>query len=1372
MYETFVWSRTLNVRRSYGNDVCTRRRYACALERHSYGDDVGRLRKEGNGNVPESLRKCMEDEVEGRKRWKGGRGGREEEVEGWMKRIKTLPYDGTTTMSQDGWESMEQVRRRRKSKWILYEGCLASVLRKRVSGVVAGRRYRLLLTPDQEIFIVQLLTQHSHLLPPRLRLIPSQLNLTENPGPGSNAGSSEAPAEESLAERIRDLERREREVARREQALERWQALGIGHSAASLSGEGFSEAQEGLVSSSTLSGEGGAEELCDNLTSLPGLLAHNLKHSAASSSGREENGDAADAAPDEVLSSLHSDCPEQEGSQDDGQTLVDSDFTDKWFQDQAEVFSPSVEDWLADQVEEQFCYSSQSNSRKRTCSDGDLNDSSTSNSTGNTEEDNVERGTGNGGSQTVEENEGGGGGGRGGGADPGRPAHACARNGRSARASKRRKTAHHALQEDVQEEEEEEEELEEEEENSPGEDFEAAHSGWQVSSTPAPSSKEVRNSATLLLLEIAMGEGMWIESSCCDVWIDKLHNTVKGKQWDEEVSVESGNLTNLARLLRRSEAAEVGVTFVRMMMELMFAAKINSILHHQRLLLNEAGKVEKASLRPVLGRLMKEQNIALNTLLAWYSAGSRWGRLAAGGTVYLLMIIASKPGLAAKLKGRRVTSTAIVDLTNLLRFPTNTFRNYFSIRKTLDCRDLAGNDNYFERFFQRTATPLPRLSSFWQALLNASSGTGSSLFSLHYMTRSYLSSSFEDSDSEDERLQVSTQSSSLPIFVQNYDSRQGVDVLYSTFSYAKAAEGKKAPFPKGNRQSWTEKYRQQAEKGIIIDNLEDLAIGMRERFYDDHEVTGTPGTFKNSQKWLRVSNTLINSREICLLDSNAKLICYSNGTLSSLERGRLLTALMLFFNTEPGGVKLISRNASGRTHNMFTTFHFSTWGRYGQNKGLGAPPEVHPFFLRRTKGSKTNTSQFFMRSSKDLQVFADLYDLLCEVLGEVLQKIVSRALTLFPKELKDVEANVDIFPLNDNSPVKPFTSFVLNVNVETVAHRDNGDNSLCIVLDLGNHSGGGLCLFEPKIVLELTHGDWVIFPSKSYTHFNLRYSGMRCSAVIHSDKDGISYQKDGNGWDGNQYVLKPSVAVARSTRSSTTKSSKSPATTAASSAKPSTKAQRSVKSSATTSASKVSPTPPASGLIGPRAAEYLKAQLAEEKRKKVIREKAKAAKASEKEDFSDEEANDRASSPPVTSDVEDVEVDEDEEEFNNVYGEEHTPEEQPLEHLEDGQEEEDHALEGFQDMEVDVDTPDNGIDLVKTPTKASTPFSSPSKCVSVQAAVARTKLRHQLNVSPSRTYSRPSPDKRKVYKVTSNMFSPRTRKLAVAGKRHARRVLL
>ncbi|KAJ3745910.1 hypothetical protein EV360DRAFT_57440, partial [Lentinula raphanica] len=187
--------------------------------------------------------------------------------------------------------------------------------------------------------------------------------------------------------------------------------------------------------------------------------------------------------------------------------------------------------------------------------------------------------------------------------------------------------------------------------------------------------------------------------------------------------------------------------------------------------------------------------------------------------------------------------------------------------------------------------------------------------------------------------------------------------------------------------------------------------------------------------------------------------------------------------------------------------------------GHGAPPEVHPTFLRQANGNKTNTSQFFMRGSHDLQVHSEEYDLVCEILGELLEKIVKKVLRLFPEELKNVEANLDIFPLNDHSPVKPFTSFVLNLNVETVAHKDNGDNSLCIVLDLGSHTGGGLCLFEPKVVLDLVHGDWVVFPSRHFTHFNLRYSGIRCSAVIHSDKDGLSYQKDGNGWDGNMYVL-------------------------------------------------------------------------------------------------------------------------------------------------------------------------------------------------------------------------------------------------------------
>ncbi|KAJ3783566.1 hypothetical protein GGU10DRAFT_273265, partial [Lentinula aff. detonsa] len=204
--------------------------------------------------------------------------------------------------------------------------------------------------------------------------------------------------------------------------------------------------------------------------------------------------------------------------------------------------------------------------------------------------------------------------------------------------------------------------------------------------------------------------------------------------------------------------------------------------------------------------------------------------------------------------------------------------------------------------------------------------------------------------------------------------------------------------------------------------------------------------------------------------------------------------------------------------NPFTTFHFSMWSRYSTS-GKDAPSDVHPYHLQAAMGTKTNTSQFFVRPSSDIQDFSKEYKELYDIFGDVLRLMVTTVRSEFPEELKDVMANVDIFPLNDSSPISPFTSFVLNINVETGAHRDDGDCGLCLILALGHHTGGELCLYEPRIMLNLVHGDWVAFDSKSITHFNMKYTGIRCSAVIHSDKTGIAHQKDGNGWDGNNYVL-------------------------------------------------------------------------------------------------------------------------------------------------------------------------------------------------------------------------------------------------------------
>ena len=114
--------------------------------------------------------------------------------------------------------------------------------------------------------------------------------------------------------------------------------------------------------------------------------------------------------------------------------------------------------------------------------------------------------------------------------------------------------------------------------------------------------------------------------------------------------------------------------------------------------------------------------------------------------------------------------------------------------------------------------------------------------------------------------------------------------------------------------------------------------------------------------------------------------------------------------------------------------------------------------------------------------------------------------------------DAEILPGNAHSPVHPFLSLVINLNVATLAHRDSGDKSLCVVMPIGDFSGGDLCLYEPGIVLSLRSGDFVAFPSFQITHFNLHYTGCRASIVLHTDKAFKDWsQARRNGYESNEY---------------------------------------------------------------------------------------------------------------------------------------------------------------------------------------------------------------------------------------------------------------
>lgn len=113
---------------------------------------------------------------------------------------------------------------------------------------------------------------------------------------------------------------------------------------------------------------------------------------------------------------------------------------------------------------------------------------------------------------------------------------------------------------------------------------------------------------------------------------------------------------------------------------------------------------------------------------------------------------------------------------------------------------------------------------------------------------------------------------------------------------------------------------------------------------------------------------------------------------------------------------------------------------------------------------------------------------------------------------------MDVLPGKETAPAHPFGGFVLNLNVATRAHRDVKDLKVCLILVIGNHQGGELCLVEMGLTVRLRNGDIALFPSGKITHFNQHYKGIRSSLVLHSDYAGERWVNDRNGWQDHKYM--------------------------------------------------------------------------------------------------------------------------------------------------------------------------------------------------------------------------------------------------------------
>ena len=117
----------------------------------------------------------------------------------------------------------------------------------------------------------------------------------------------------------------------------------------------------------------------------------------------------------------------------------------------------------------------------------------------------------------------------------------------------------------------------------------------------------------------------------------------------------------------------------------------------------------------------------------------------------------------------------------------------------------------------------------------------------------------------------------------------------------------------------------------------------------------------------------------------------------------------------------------------------------------------------------------------------------------------------FPDITEDMSVVIQALPLRSSVACWPFTGIVLNIGVSTNGHRDTLDLSLCLVLPIGEWTGGQLCMYELGLCFDLQNGDIVVFKSDMLTHFNLLHKGLRCSMVLHADKHLMSWAKNRNG---------------------------------------------------------------------------------------------------------------------------------------------------------------------------------------------------------------------------------------------------------------------
>ncbi|KAG8711822.1 hypothetical protein FRC09_020392 [Ceratobasidium sp. 395] len=322
--------------------------------------------------------------------------------------------------------------------------------------------------------------------------------------------------------------------------------------------------------------------------------------------------------------------------------------------------------------------------------------------------------------------------------------------------------------------------------------------------------------------------------------------------------------------------------------------------------------------------------------------------------------------------------------------------------------------------------------------------------------------------------------------------------------------------PKALRQNaveWTESERALAEAAECPATLEDFI-----------KVKSLRRGWKKKGTYIRLPASFSLHTDILLYgvaNNEEDLICYRLSDDTLTEDAKNLLYLRVLDFTKIGDQRVDSKTRPEGF--KFKAVHVGWWNKMALTgkkcKGKQRAGKEH---VRLRVAHITQSQPYYDRSAVDMEgdyddshfnhsSLVDFHDVLAESIAPIITKLKQR----FPDLMgRHAQFSASLGPTYTMG-CAPFCMAVLNIQPVTNGHRDMSDpvDSICLVLALGDFTGGELCLYAPGLVLELPHGSCVAIRSKRDIHFNLHFKGQRFSFVLTSDKCLKRWAEESNHWE-------------------------------------------------------------------------------------------------------------------------------------------------------------------------------------------------------------------------------------------------------------------